>query len=968
MGNKSSSSGGGGVLKVTLEDKKFSGGSGFVQVGKWKETPVAVKFLYPNTDDDEFDNEYQHMKEFTHPNLVKMYGLVEEPYRGIVMEFMPLGSLDGFLYPHQSAKKRALNPPVVQQKERKKPTMSWRCLHRVAVQVAEGMEYIHSKKCIHRDLKPGNILVAAKKDDGGLPMLDVKLADFGLTRKTNSFVMTTNIGTPLYMAPELYAWVSKGLYTNSVDVFAYGLLLREMLFEELPWTDCKFQSQIADRFIKGERPSLAMHGTLEPLNKIINMCWATDPAARPSFAQILSMLTSITPSMLNALPSREVVINHELPSNVQPQQHLQQPQQHQQPPLSSQPQSQLPMYQPQPQQLSSPSSGFLVARDELELELTNAVAILQELQMRDIAFQEQMTLLGFATALCRTDVAFTNSKLVRFEEVLTTTKEIRNLLTQLHNGSASLVDSQFRRKVQQLTNVITLQVYPLTALLLPDEHLFHVLHHLSSDPIASKFWETNFGAETFLVDWETFVDAFLNSFYAPINPDEVKPYLRYLLDNAQTGSLSIQKFGLFVKLFGMNITKVQELFGSPWFHGYISSGDSQQLLSQSPVGTYLFRFSKSSMTGFVACFVDPNEGVKQVPITVSNGRYRVQGVDETFSNLNEIINRFRQLLITPCTSPKLWNSSFFGLMEFDRAKQLLEVEIPGTYFIRLSTNSVAYVLCYVSSSGVVEQTKIIPHAGKFLYQENYYPSVQAIVDSLKENRYLTQCVRASPWEYQSASLSETIKHIKRQKSEGMLQQQPASNPNYSNNSNTNTNTFNNNSSNPYNYGPAATAHSIEASTSSVAPSSSPAYSYTSPTSSGSPQPRMQIGARRVGSASGGNVYSGMNTPPPMTTGGSTEHHRPTSAPGGNVYSGMNAASPLPGASSAPTVGANPYSGMAIPATAATMVGVAPGGNVYSGMNTPPPMTTGTPTVATTSGGNPYTGMSSPPAKPSNPYT
>jgi tetratricopeptide (TPR) repeat protein len=104
---------------------------------------------------------------------------------------------------------------------------------RLFVTICEAVQYAHQRGVIHRDLKPGNILV----DDEGEP----KILDFGVARATDSDIQTTTletamgqlVGTVAYMSPEQVAGDSRELDTRS-DVYSLGVLLYELLADRLP--------------------------------------------------------------------------------------------------------------------------------------------------------------------------------------------------------------------------------------------------------------------------------------------------------------------------------------------------------------------------------------------------------------------------------------------------------------------------------------------------------------------------------------------------------------------------------------------------------------------------------------------------------------------------------------------------------------------------------------------------------------
>ena len=113
-------------------------------------------------------------------------------------------------------------------------------LAHVALQVAQGIAFLHSRHIIHRDLKEDNILVTEI-----LPPLDARIADFGLARSlAPGDALHDAVGTRSYCAPEMFL----GSYDHKADVWSFGVLLYALLFGQLPWTGRKEEvRQVVER-------------------------------------------------------------------------------------------------------------------------------------------------------------------------------------------------------------------------------------------------------------------------------------------------------------------------------------------------------------------------------------------------------------------------------------------------------------------------------------------------------------------------------------------------------------------------------------------------------------------------------------------------------------------------------------------------------------------------------------------------
>ena len=252
--------------------KLGSGGFGDVYLGYRKATgeTVAMKMLRCSEmtahQMDVLDRELRILSSFDHPCILPFVGLVRSPSFSIITRYMSNGSLFNKLHNGQCQ----MTPLDATQK-----TI-------IAIGVAHGMEYLHSKHLVHRDLKSLNVLL----DD----MMYPRIGDFGLSRQQadSNEVMTKGVGTSQWMAPEV---IKSESYDERADVYSFAMVLWEMLTHQVPWQD-SWSVVLANSVANdGKRPIIPPSCPAK-LRSVILSCWDSDVERRLSFTRICALFDS----------------------------------------------------------------------------------------------------------------------------------------------------------------------------------------------------------------------------------------------------------------------------------------------------------------------------------------------------------------------------------------------------------------------------------------------------------------------------------------------------------------------------------------------------------------------------------------------------------------------------------------------------------------------------------------------------
>lgn len=145
-------------------------------------------------------------------------------------------------------------------------------------QILKGLLYLHSKQppIIHRDLKCDNIFINGNNGHA-------KIGDLGLAIFKDKENMSSVLGTPEFMAPELY----DEKYDEKVDVYAFGLCVLEICSKEYPYSECENAAQIFRKVTQGIKPAALAALPDEEVKQFIELCIESDPVKRPSVEDLL---------------------------------------------------------------------------------------------------------------------------------------------------------------------------------------------------------------------------------------------------------------------------------------------------------------------------------------------------------------------------------------------------------------------------------------------------------------------------------------------------------------------------------------------------------------------------------------------------------------------------------------------------------------------------------------------------------
>ncbi|KAF3783364.1 Serine/threonine-protein kinase [Nymphaea thermarum] len=288
------------LSKLEVKNTIAHGTFGTVYRGVYDEKDVAVKLL--DWGEDGLANEHETAAlrasfrqevavwhKLDHPNVTKFVGAsmgtseLKIPSRSssingheaiparaccVVVEYLPGGTLKQFLIKNRRRK------------------LAYKIVIQLALDLARGLSYLHSRKIVHRDVKTENMLLDTTRT--------LKIADFGVARveAQNPKDMTGETGTLGYMAPEV---LNGQPYNRRCDVYSFGICLWEIYCCEMPYpylTFAEVSSAVVRQNLRPEIPRCCPNS----LANIMKKCWDANPEKRPDMDEVVRMLESLDTS------------------------------------------------------------------------------------------------------------------------------------------------------------------------------------------------------------------------------------------------------------------------------------------------------------------------------------------------------------------------------------------------------------------------------------------------------------------------------------------------------------------------------------------------------------------------------------------------------------------------------------------------------------------------------------------------
>lgn len=255
------------INNIDVSEIKFGGllgkGSfGQVYVGKWNNMECAIKY-FNNEEQRLFEEEVNVLKflsERKASNIIMFYGVVEDPFKCLVLEYAPNGDLQSYI-------DGGTDFPRITR-------------YNIMIETTEAISFMHACDYLHNDIKPANILLASD--------YHVKLCDFGLAITCEEAKKRgIKSGTLLYCAPELMV-VGSGFNTKGSDMYAWGITFWSMLHKKNPFDALDSQKMQEKKLIGA--PEQIHKSCNRRVAHLFKACWRVEPEKRPTADRVLQTL------------------------------------------------------------------------------------------------------------------------------------------------------------------------------------------------------------------------------------------------------------------------------------------------------------------------------------------------------------------------------------------------------------------------------------------------------------------------------------------------------------------------------------------------------------------------------------------------------------------------------------------------------------------------------------------------------
>ena len=263
-------------------DRLLAKGSfGSIYLGRWRQQEVAIKMVegtqeaMTEAQRSEFLREVKIMQRLRSEFVMPLYAVCVEPGRAcMIMKYMSNDSLRSVLDDEQTVLTAA-------EKDR------------LILDIALGLNYLHTEGVLHRDVKSANVLL----DGEGR----ARIADFGLSKlETGLSTLGQRTKDLQWMAPEVLMSLDNRAFTKAADVYSFGVVVWEILTGKAPYAGKKL-SEISKKITSYEHEEIPMDMP-EHYQQLLRNCWRKDRWSRPTMSDIVLQLREY--QMTNSGPSQ----------------------------------------------------------------------------------------------------------------------------------------------------------------------------------------------------------------------------------------------------------------------------------------------------------------------------------------------------------------------------------------------------------------------------------------------------------------------------------------------------------------------------------------------------------------------------------------------------------------------------------------------------------------------------------------